>query len=117
MIEYMLWSDNDSHLVTGSLSGTIYVWNSLTWEKHFEHYPTSKKIKTLSLGFDEELDMLIYSTDDSRIRMVYGLTNDSIVDCWLEKYCITSILINKKKKILFAGTSRGSIGNRINVLI
>jgi WD40 repeat protein len=106
----MFWSDTDSHLVTGSMSGTIYVWDCLTWQKHFEHYPASKKIKTLSLGFDEELNMLLYSTDDYRIKMVDGGTKEAIVECLLNDYSVTSLLICKKKKILFGGTSRGSIG-------
>lgn len=97
--------------MTGSISGTIYVWDCLTWKTHFDHYPSNKKIKTLSLSFDEELNMLLYSTDDCRVKMVDGGTKDTILECWLDEYSVTALLICKKKKILFGGTSRGSIGD------
>ena len=110
--EDLFWAENDNFLLSGSTSGAIYVWKTLVWEKHFEHYPTSKKVKTLSIEFDGELNLLVYSTSDGRIKMFYEKGNISVVDYWLEKYILTTLKLCKKEKILFAGTDRGSIGKQ-----
>ena len=109
----MKWVDNDNYLMTGSTAGAIYVWKTLTWEKFIEHYPTSKKIKTLSIEFDAELNLLVYSTSNGHLKMFYDRGNISEVEILFNDYYITSLQLCKKDRILFGGTSRGTIGKII----
>lgn len=109
--ETLLWIENDSFLLSESESGVIYVWDCLTWEKTFEHYYTnSKKIKTLALEYDGELDLLVYSTSDSHLKMFYRKGNISIINYWLEEFTVTALTLVKRQKVLLGGTDRGSIG-------
>lgn len=108
-IRSLLWRGNDSRLITNCYNGNIFAWNTQTWEKEFEFYPANKSQAVLAIEYDVELDLLVFSSNDCKMRMMYDKAGIEIIVHDSSPFTITSLLIDREQKVLFAGCSNGSL--------
>lgn len=78
-------------------------------QKCFEYFQCDKNNQILSLDYDAEYDLLVYGTNDRKICMVNDKGNFEIFNFDISPHVITSLLIEKGFRTLFAGTEEGNI--------
>lgn len=108
-IRGMFWRGNDSRLVTSCANGNIFVWQTKSWEKDFEFYPSSKSAAVLAVDYDPILDLVVYSTAGSKLHMFYDKGSIEIVNNDITPAVVTCLLICRELKALFAGCSNGAV--------
>jgi WD40 repeat protein len=108
-IRCLLWRGNDSRLITNCYNGNIFAWNTQTWEKEFEFFPTNKSQAVLAIEYDMELDLMVFSSNDCKLRMMYDKAGIELIVQDSSPFTITSLLIDREQKALYAGCSNGSI--------
>ena len=108
-IKSMLWRGNDSKLLTSCMTGNLFVWQNLTWERDFEFYPANKASAVTTIDYDTSLDLLVYATSNMKLHMFYDKGAVEIVHHEVAPLTINCLLICRVLKVLFAGCSNGSV--------
>lgn len=108
-IRGMFWRGNDNRLVTSCANGNIFVWQTKSWEKDFEFYPSNKSAAVLAVDYDPVLDLIVFSTAGSKLHMFYDKGSIEIVNNDITPAVVTCLLICRELKALFAGCSNGAV--------
>lgn len=103
------WRGNDSVLVSLCQNGNIFAWETKSFTKTCEFYFLDRSVSILASDYDPVLDLLVIGTSNSRISMFYDKCSIEIVNDSIFPLIITNLLICRKIKVLFAGTSKGLI--------
>lgn len=61
------------------------------------------------MDYDAEYDLLVYGVSDRKLYMVNDKGNFEIFSYDMSPHKITSLLIEKTYKIMFAGTEEGNV--------
>ena len=108
-IKNLFWRGRDAYLISNCVNNTVYVWNTRKWEKDFEYFMPDKNSSITSLDYDPELDLLLYSTTESMMYMVYDKGTLEVMSYKLRPTVISYLLIDKSHKVLYAGTTDGCV--------
>lgn len=108
-IKTLFWRGRDAFIVSNCVNNNIFVWNTRTWDKDFEYFMPDKNSHITALDYDPELDLLLYSTDESILYMINDKGTLEVITYHLNPDVISYLLIDKTHKVLYAGTTTGCI--------
>jgi len=109
-LKEILWSCNDTMLISSCTQGLLFCWVLSNREKDplMEH-ACAKQYRYTAMTYDIEWDLVVACCADSKLRLFGDKGVNMVYEYDTSPYLFTSVLICKKMNVIFFGTNVGSV--------